>query len=138
MSHVSFDQLEAVFPWDHVIITCIDHMVSVAPSDLWVTCFHGDDTKEFTTPTLWLMAEAATSLERVNSTNLDLHVPRAKRHHRNLSDSYLFQSHHLPSLTPSQLSPASRSPLATKLAEKIGTEKQLSIEWVWKMNEAQK
>lgn len=130
MSHVNFDQLEAVFPWDHVIITCIDHMVSVAPSDLWVTCFHGDDTKEFATPTSWLMAEAATSLERVNSANLELHVPRAKRHHRNLSDSYLFQPHHLPTLTPSHLSPASRSPLATKLAEKIGTEKQLSIEWV--------
>ena len=129
MSHVTFNQSEAVFPWDHVVITCIDHMVSIAPSDHWVTCFHGK-TKEFATPTSWLMAEAATSLERVNMLNPDP-PPRPKRHRRNMSDSYLFDSHHLPTLTPSHpahLRQASQSPLATKLVEKIGTEKQLSIE----------
>ncbi|CAI7993824.1 hypothetical protein GBAR_LOCUS1332 [Geodia barretti] len=130
MSHVTFNQSEAVFPWDHVVITCIDHMVSIAPSDHWVTCFHGK-TKEFATPTSWLMAEAATSLERVNMLNPDP-PPRPKRHRRNMSDSYLFDSHHLPTLTPSHpahLRQASQSPLATKLVEKIGTEKQLSIDF---------
>ena len=130
MSHVTFNQSKAVFPWDHVIIMCIDHMVSIAPSSLWVTCFHGN-TKEFATPTSWLMAEAATSLERVNMLNPGPQTPRPKRHRRNMSDSYLFDPHHLSTLTPSHpahLRPASQSPLATKLAEKIGTEKQLSIE----------
>ena len=114
-SHMTSDQSDSTFPWSHVIITCIDHLISVAPADLWVTCFHGN-SKDFAIPTSWMMAEARTSLECVH---FEPRPPPSKHHHRNLSDSYL--------ITP-PLPIQARLPLATKLAEEIETEKQLSIE----------
>ena len=126
-SHVTSNQSNSSFPWDHVIVTCIDHMISTAPADLWVTCLHGDG-KEFTTPPSWLMAEAGTSLECVRLVNSDPCPPRPKRHRRHLSDSYLFDPHTLTTHTHTHHVTSSQLPLATKLAEKIDTEKQLSSE----------
>ena len=123
-SHMTSDQSDPTFPWDHVITTCIDHLISTASSSQWVTCFHGD-TKHFAIPTKWLMAEAGTSLECAHSLTFEPQSPRAKRHRRNLSDSYLLPPHiptHSPTVT------LSRSPLATTLSDKIMTEKQLSLE----------
>ena len=76
------------------------------------------------------MAEASTSLASAHSMTSEPYFPRTKQHRRNYSDSYLFHPHTIttPTLTHKHHITSSRLRIATKLAETIDTEKQLSSE----------
>ncbi len=55
------DEPECCVPWTHVILACIEHILSCLDSDLWASTLHSVKRK-FTVPTSWLRAQAETSL----------------------------------------------------------------------------
>ena len=78
------DGLECSIPWDQVIFACIEHILAHLDPDQWVSCCYGHE-REFPLPSVWLRAQAETTLARAARTP----AHGKKRHERRKSDSYL-------------------------------------------------
>ncbi len=71
------DESECCVPWAHVILACIEHILSCLDSDLWASTFHNIKRK-CTMPTSWLRAQAETSLAKASQLT-GLQSPKKKR-----------------------------------------------------------
>ena len=64
-------------PWDQVVLACVEYMVALIDSDLWVSTLRGEVGHEsWAVPVEWLRAQANTSLSSVGPASVTPHRKR--------------------------------------------------------------